>query len=188
MKNKMLLFVTIFISSCASKYPMKMDLEDYKYGLKITNSQICTDGLFKSKCVEFSSEIPEVHNLKRVYDGEIMYLFENKLLLKNYNVNANCRDKIKPILITKFNSSYSWDGRMRLNYYSAKVSVEAVSDCNDLSEKFVSVQERSLKKHGKMITLGVIGERKTKAMISAVIVLAFDAAVTELYNQIEQQC
>jgi hypothetical protein len=188
MKISLIIIFAIFVTSCASKYPMKMDIEDYEYGLKITNSTISTDGLFKSKCVEFTSEIPEMHKLKRVYDGETMYLFENKLLLKNYNVYASCGNEINPILITDFNSSYSWDGMMRLNIYEAEVSLNADYSCKNKNRKFSSTQKSKLRKHGKMITLGLIGEEKTKAMIAAVVVLAFDAAVSDIYSQINQHC
>jgi len=54
--------------------------------------------------------------------------------------------------------------------------------------EFTSIKERKLKKHGKLVSLGVINEEKTQALIAATVVLAFDAAISDIYNQIKSQC
>jgi hypothetical protein len=187
MRTYLILICVLFITSCAPKYPLKMNIDDYQKGLEITNSVISTENLFKDKCIKLDSNIPAIQMLKRQKDDETLYTFENEDLLKNYQLSNNCNSD-NLIKVTNIRSKYSWYGRMRLNIYTGNVSLESTYYCNSKTTTFTSIKESQLKKHGKLITFGDIGEEKNQAMIAAVIVLAFDKAISDIYDQVKSKC
>jgi len=173
---------------CVSKYPLKVNIDDYKNGLEITNSIVKTRNIFNSKvCILLDSSIPITQELKDYYDKDVLYTFENKQLVEKYQNNDGCNSE-NIIKITNIESKYSWDGMMRLNLYKTEISLESTYKCNNKNIKFTAIKEKKLKKHGKLIGLGIINERKTQALIAATIVLAFDEAISDIYNQIKSQC
>ena len=135
MKISIVLICMILVVSCTPKYPLKINIDDYELGLEITNSVISTETLFENKCIEFDSSIPSTQILNSQVDGEALYTFLNRVLLKNYNLGDECNTD-NSIKITNIKSEYSWDGRMRLNYYNGKVSLESTYYCQDNNVTF----------------------------------------------------
>lgn len=175
------------LNGCVSKYPLKVNIDDYKKGLVLTNSIVKTRNIFNNKvCIVLDSSIPLTQELEDYNNKDVLYTFENKQLIEKYQ-NNDCNPE-NIIKITNIESKYSWDGMMRLNLYKTLISLESTYKCDNKIIKLKAIKEKKLKKHGKIFELGIINEKNTKALIAATIVLAFDEAISDIYNQIKSEC
>ncbi len=187
MKVYLFIVVSILVSSCASKYPKRVNLNEYEKGIEITDSNIVEEISIQNKCFMFDQTIPLNLPLIEERDSMVLYSYDRNDLSLIFDTKNKCKFD-QPIFIEKIDSIFHWDGMKRLNIYKAKISVKARYICQDSFKTFSSTQEIKLRKHGKIVTLGLVGEEETKAMIAAVVVLAFDAAVSDIYSQINQHC
>jgi len=176
------------LCGCVSKYPLKINIDDYKKGLEITNSIVPTENIFNDNiCVEFDPSISIVQQLKRQIDDEVFYTFENRKLIKKYQNNDGCHSE-NSIRIINIESKESWDGMFRLNLYRAEISLETTFNCNNKISQFNSTQKSKLKKHGRLISMGIIKKNDELVLVAATVVLAFDEAISDIYKQIDKQC
>lgn len=60
MKGNLTLVCMLFIMSCSSKHPLKIDIDNFERGLEITNTVISTENLFENKCIKFDSGVPDI--------------------------------------------------------------------------------------------------------------------------------
>lgn len=119
---------------------------------------------------------------KTLYDYNITEIIS---WLNNLN---NCNDKSDIIYIKAIELESLYYEAMRNNGYSLEVKIRANKRCNKVDTEFSSVSNKSIYKPGKLLTLGVLSEKKVQSLIAAIIALTHYEAIADIYKQIDKQC
>lgn len=183
----------LFIVSCASKPKLIKVVSSYKYGLEVAENS--DDLIYEFTpvgdfCIRTSSNISNQQSLisSRSNNTHVRHSYNVDEIILWLNKLNNCNDKSHVIYLNNIESKIWYFERMRNNGYSLQIKISANKACKNESVEFSSTSKKSISKSGKLIGLGVISENKKQSLIAAVIVSAYYEAISNIHDQIQEQC
>jgi len=185
MKNVLLTISFLLVVSCTPK-PNTIKLSNYQYGLEAAESIDLIDNLtpIGNFCLENNIESNEEQLLiPKKYYKYIHYKYELDEVISWLNNLNECGVDSPVIFFDKVVSNNKNYHKKRINEYSSYISLSTNYLCSLSSGKFISQASQKLTKHGLMLS-----EKKNQAIMSATVILAFHAAVSDIYDQIKRRC
>ena len=176
------IFITFTLTSCASKFPMQIDMTEYVKGLEATENINQIALIDKQNfCIEIKSDLMKIQPLPNAFDQEVLYLYEPISLFDAFKSEQACATED---LIMIDEADFSWDvnNTARLHRYDVNLKINALSWCNQKQKTFSSIQKR------RLIKKGFHGHEVSKAVIAAAMYLVFYDALSDIKNQMASEC
>jgi hypothetical protein len=186
MKYTLLLMTCIFVQSCSKSIKTIKVSENYQYGIKISDTSDLNIGTFPMGGFCIKLDINSKNNNKPIKYP--YYNFEIEDVINLFNVLNSCKTGKENLFIKSYESKHGYYGRARLNKYTTEITLEVAHKCEKGINVYSSFKKSSIEKHGKLISLGVISENNSQALIAATIFLSFYEALSEIINKINKDC